>query len=330
MTYNGLQFNGTHITSGTLEMWCNQDRANVYKASKFLVLVHITGGGVLQVTHATVGTATYLTDANGYAIVDLSDLIRAYGNASVVFKQYGGTTSYALAITVAGLINPRTMIIPELADEWSGWAFPNQLYITPPSRMIMAISGQYITFELFATAGMALAHLRELPSGTITDFTNSTRNVTLTNANTNVLEFYRTAGTFKTIKLLPLEECKKYAFITWISATGQKRAHTFEIKEQKHTAKDGYSLLNLAGEWSEVPERVDALTLRIDGLDLYDLWYYSDILTSTNVQVQTEADSELRSVEITDKSVTIPTGGAGYDGVFEFTLNYKKYDAVTM
>ena len=98
---------------------------------------------------------------------------------------------------------------------------------------------------------------------------------------------------------------------------------------RKQTTKNAYSLLPIDGEYIEIKGREDGFTLRLDRLNTYDLWYYSDVLQSSNVQVSDDAQGWQR-VQVTEKSITLPDGEAGTNGVLEIAVNYREYDAVAM
>ena len=74
---------------------------------------------------------------------------------------------------------------------------------------------------------------------------------------------------------------------------------------------------------------MDSVTLVIDELSAYDLWYYSDIITSSKVEVFISGAVGWSQVQVTNKNVTIPDGDAR-NGKLEITINWRRYDAVTM
>ena len=133
----------------------------------------------------------------------------------------------------------------------------------------------------------------------------------------------------------------RYAVIKWRSFVGPYKAHTFKINSQKTEAQDDYSLLMVDNSYKEIKGSEESLILSIDELNTYDLWYYSDILTSSEVSLMVcdgkvfyeisqrqEAVGGIR-LEITTKNVTIPSGERA-DGKLEFEAKIKRYDAVTL
>ena len=75
----------------------------------------------------------------------------------------------------------------------------------------------------------------------------------------------------------------------------------------------------------------EGFTLRLEHLTAYDVWWYSDLLTSDYVAV---ADDSLNSptvttVEALTKSITIPDGSVK-DTAFEIKVKYKTGDAFNL
>ena len=132
----------------------------------------------------------------------------------------------------------------------------------------------------------------------------------------------------------------RYAVIQWRSFVGPYKAHTFKINSQKTETQDNYSPLMVDNSYNEIKGSEESLILSIDELNTYDLWYYSDILTSSEVSLMVcdgkvfyeiskgKAVGGIR-LEITTKSVTMPSGDRA-DGKLEFEAKIKRYDAVTL
>ena len=116
--------------------------------------------------------------------------------------------------------------------------------------------------------------------------------------------------------------------------------HAFDINSQKLESIDTYSLLTPDGSYSNVKGIENSMRLSIDKLTTYDLWYYSDILTSSDVRLVIYDEELVGSIssgrivggiqlEITTKSSTIPSSDRA-DGKLEFEAKIKRYDAVTL
>ena len=84
----------------------------------------------------------------------------------------------------------------------------------------------------------------------------------------------------------------------------------------------------MLNDYDDVKGREDSFTIRLDGLNNYDLWYYADLITSSSVKVTLDGE-KWQKVQVTEKNITLPDGEAN-NGILEISLNYAKYDAVAM
>ena len=75
----------------------------------------------------------------------------------------------------------------------------------------------------------------------------------------------------------------------------------------------------------------EEFTLRLEHLTAYDVWWYSDLLTSDFVAVADDsfASPTSKTVEVTTKSITIPDGSVN-DTTFEIKVKYKTGDAFNL
>ena len=264
--------------------------------------------------------ATYALDSDGNAIIDVTDLIRTYGVANTVdtiylYSDLATSSSDAIGVTfnIVGLIDPASVIIPY---------HPLQQYgalIVPPSKIITSLAqgDDETDAEFYATSGTW----------------NVTGNASLAASKRMIGQingaFTLSDGTH-TQTFTPRErQCGiEYAIVRWESFTGLTRKHVFEVIKPKTENANNYSLLPIENEYIEVKGRVDGLTLRLTGLNAYDLWYYADVINSSKVELTLDGTNWSR-VQVTTKSITIPDG-EGIDGKLEININWKRYDAVAM
>lgn len=257
--------------------------------------------------------ATYTPSSSNELYVDLTDYVRTYPTVSHVYFNSAYFENIAdISVSVVGLINPANVIIPY---------HPLKAYgalIVPPSKLLIAADQQGVEVSEFyktsgtwsviggASLGMSGRVIGQIDSAfTLSDGTHSRKFQPKT----------RHCGV-------------EYAFVKWISFTGIERTHIFEVSKVKTETADAFSLMPIDNEYIEIKGRKDGLSLRLDGLCAYDLWYYSDVITSSNVQVSLDGTNWDR-VQVTTKSITQPDGEGG-DGELEITINWKRYDAVAM
>lgn len=260
--------------------------------------------------------ATYKADNSGSLVIDVTDLSRTYPIDGIAL--YNGSTSLSewLDLEKSGLINPSKMHIPNTKLTEYG------AYVIPPSMMIYDGSYADVHAEFFADNasqwGVDTSY-EEIIDGRIIDTENYSFNLWKNG----------TAAARKHYELQRPICGRDYAYVEWLSFSGIVRKHYFEVVKNKLETENEYSLLNIKNEYTEIKGRRYGFTLRLDGLDEYDLWYYADIISSSSVAV-TFDDRLYRDVQVTTKSITLPDGDAKTKGVLEINVNYSKYDAVAL
>lgn len=75
----------------------------------------------------------------------------------------------------------------------------------------------------------------------------------------------------------------------------------------------------------------EVFTLRLEHLTAYDVWWYSDLLTSDYVLIGDDNSTSLtgKTVEVMTKSITIPDGSIN-DTTFEIKVKYRTGDAFNL
>lgn len=266
--------------------------------------------------------ATYTPNGENEAYVDMTDYIRAYPNVGHVYF-YNQTYFEAvidIQVTVVGIINPAGVYIPP-------FNMPDAL-IVPPERILYAgLSDIRSEFYPTTTTGLTWAVENGIWAANkrfvdaIGDFT-IYRIKSGQDTIAHKSKFYQIGGN-------GFVGCDKpAAAVRWVSFTGVQRVHHFLVRKPTITAADNYQLLTLDNTYNEIKGRVDSLDLYIDELIPYDLWYYADVITSSKVEVTLDGTNWYQ-VQVTNKNVAIPTGEMG-NGKLEITVNWRKYDAVTM
>ena len=257
--------------------------------------------------------------------IDLTDYVRTYPTVASIYIQEEGASACTLSISVKGLINPANVIIPprDINDTFDSLILPPSLILKPIA------SGAALKLECYDTGTYlaATGRIKIQPSGDVVNMQNA-RPLQLPSTATSIEMWHLNDDNYKTIALRELDCDKRYAAVKWISLSGVERCSTFEVMKPKTEAVDQFSLMPIDNEYIEVKGRKDGLTLRLDGLSAYDLWYYSDVMFSSNVQVSLDGTAWDR-VQVTTKSATQPDGGAN-NGKLEIAINWKRYDAVAM
>ena len=271
--------------------------------------------------------ATFTPDTSGNVTIDITDYLRAYNagmNSQITIYLASGASTYTHVTKNVGLISPDNVLAPE------NEAYQNlELKVIAPSVMLEPIASTApIIFEISNQDSyqFATGKVKQLPSETVADFARSN---TLAVTTTEVELWHLTDYVAARSKIKELDDCKNYAAVEWISFTGVKRRHTFEVRKRKVTTDGAFDLLGFNNEYIRIKGRVDGFDLYLDELDAYDMWYYSDVVTSSDVRVSFDGRNWAR-VEVTEKSYTMPDGEAEKNGSVQISVNWKKYDAVNM
>lgn len=269
--------------------------------------------------------ATYRCDADGNVYIDVTDYVRTYsaGLADIWFSGSGFESPKYIEAYVVGLINPANALVP--AHEYSSAA-----YIIPPHKFISANGFSHVlAFELRNTAAITWTFREWDDTGALlhTGIT-AGGGVSLDDTVTSKIELTESGKTITRV-LQPMLCDREYALVQWVSFTGATRRHVWEVVKHTIAPADITAFLTLDDNYREMKGRTDGLTLRLDGLDAYDFWYYADLITSGNVQISLDGGTTYERVQVTGKSTTIPDGNA-INGKLEVTINWRHYDAVNM
>ena len=257
--------------------------------------------------------ATYLPDNASTVLVDLTDYVRANTNvAHLYFYSEENNETYDVTITIAGLISPFRVLIPSHALSVATICPPSLMYCDGVNKLAAELFPDFPFWTIVGDAALR-SDYRQVKDilGAFTLSISIGQNVNR-----------------RTFTTTPLVGCARYAFVRWVSFTGITRVHMFEVAKVKTSTADAYSLLPTDNEFVEIKGREDGFVLRLSGLDAYDTWYYSDLITSSKVEVSMDGTNYER-VQVVSKNVTLPDGEAT-DGKLEIEVNWKRYDAVAM
>lgn len=104
------------------------------------------------------------------------------------------------------------------------------------------------------------------------------------------------------------KDCIQYIDIKWecLFKKDAYKKHKFELYEQSESVDVSQELYNYKDGGLALTEksRKKEITLKLDDLSTYDLWYYSDLLTSSNVFAY--VDGEWQRIQVITKNINIP------------------------
>lgn len=297
---------------------------NLWKQERILIKVTNTAGasvGMWTNLHGSYGSplAIYTTPSSGVLYIDVTDYVRTYPSTITTISIYSDT-QHDLAVSVVGLINPAGIPIPPHIMGDDG------VLIVPPSMILLTFdehdptqteffnptATEYYTLNRGGVAGNPISRF----DGRY-DYMVISKKVGWDYVPVFTARYYR------------MQCDHEYALVRWVSVTGITRISWWEVCKQKVSAVDSYSLLPIDNEYIQIKGREDSFSLRLENLSAYDLWYYSDILTSSKVEISFDGGTTYDRVEVTEKSASIPDGDA-FNGKLDVNVNYKRYDAVAL
>lgn len=299
-----------------------------------------TGTGEPVRVYNDLGTIANYTGFGSYIDIDLTDWVRANEETIQSYNTYiytvipsGGfdvDVDWEIGIQVAGLISPENVLKPDS----NFLHFP----IVAPTKYI---GGEDTICEVYTDyespiPGRSTAWAWYNAQG-VWNSANLSKGLHSLQVDSGykMLAFGSGSKLVNPPKgaIVPIQEqeCEAtYALVRWVSFTGGTKQHVFELVKPKTAVADAYSLEPIDNEYVEIKGRVDGFTLKLDNLSPYDMWYYSDVLTSSKVEVSLDHGTTFDRVQVTNKDIALLNDGSMSNGILEFNVNWKRYDAVNM
>ena len=266
--------------------------------------------------------------ANLDVTLDMSDIVKTYPNPTTATLTDTSTTATITWNASGKLVNPDIIIRPNYGKE-------NLLVNFDPTNggLIFAPSATYPGDTFIGYSG----------GGTITIFYDSIGEDAINN---NIYD-YPTEQTDKKINLytgkdnevVVLElrsfDCRRYCALRWESMFKKNlfKNHTFVIAEISGEADDITECYNVidAGTSRLLKNRVEKCVVLLENLTPYDVWYYSDLITSNNVFFDFIENGQRvgkeRRVQVLSKSITTSMNDAKRVDL-QFEILIKKIEAL--
>lgn len=282
-------------------------------------------------------TSYYLVPTSRELQIDVTDIVRLSddgtfylsgldANGKIVYTERGTCTW-----ETKGLINPYTDIKPtsELLERWTEIAdnvgVDVSVSVAPPSRILEQVNGFPLIIEMHGTQDISVS---PVVSTSQNMFNALKSQITIPNGINEwfVSNDYEriTYGVYGTTER---NGCNKACAVRWISRYGVQKQFVWYYKDLRVNVSEVVSIATIDGTYDERKGYVQGLTLFLDELNAYDYWYYSDIITSSKVEVIIGVGS-WRVVQVDAKNVQIPNNDMGKPKDLEVQINLQAYDAI--
>lgn len=281
--------------------------------------------------------AYYVVPTSRKLQIDVTDIVRLAETGR--FYLYGHDTignavsgeRVACNWTTQGLIDPDKDIKPisELLERWTEIAdyvgVDVSVSLAPPSRILEQL-GFPLIIEMHGTADIAVFPIGST-SPNMFDALRSQITIPYGMNDWFIGNDYEriTYGTYATTER---NGCNNVCVVRWISRYGVQKQFVWYYKDLRVNVSEVVSIATIDGTYDERKGYMHGLTLFLDELNAYDYWYYSDIITSSKVEICVEGSSLWRVVQVDTKNVQIPNNDMGKPKDLEVQINLQGYDAI--
>lgn len=260
------------ITIFDADPYLNERNMLTFRSTKVgTITLYINSVAVMSVTYPK---------ANLDVTLDLSDIVKTYPNPSSVTLTDCTTTATITWASSGKLVNPDTTIRPNYGKE-------NLLVNFDPTNggLIFAPSSTFSGDTFIGYSGGGTITFDMVSSGNDTIDSNMYDYPTeITDKNINIF-----TGNGDEVAVLELRsfDCRRYCALRWESIFKKNlfKNHTFVIAEISGEADDTTECYNVIDDGTSrlLKNRIEKCVVLVENLTTYDVWYYSDLITSNNV-----------------------------------------------
>lgn len=308
------------ITIFDADPYLNERNMMTFRSTK-------VGTITLYINSVTVMSVAY-PKANLDVTLDLSDIVKTYPNPTTATLTDGTTTATITWASSGKLVNPDTTIRPAYNKE-------SLLVNFDPTNggLIFAPSATYPgdTFIAYSGGGNVTFYYYSIGQDTIDnnfyDYPTETTDKTI--------DIYTGNGNEVAVIELRSFDCRRYCALRWESMFKKNlyKNHTFIISEISNEADDTTECYNVVDDGTArlLKNRIEKCVVLLENLTTYDVWYYSDLITSNNVFFDFIQDGQRvgneRRVQVLSKSLSTSMNDAKRVDL-QFELLIKKIDAL--
>ena len=280
--------------------------------------------------------AYYVVPTSRELQIDVTDIVRLAESGIIYLSGYNASGAFVpgesenCEWSTEGLIDPEQEIKPisELLEKWTEKAdavgADVSVSLAPPSRILRQI-GFPLIIEMHGTQDIAVFPVGKR-SPNMFNALKSQITIPYSVKEWFVGNDYEQVnyGVYGTTER---NGCNKAFSVRWISRYGVQKQFVWYYKDLRVNVSEVVSIATIDGTYDERKGYMKGVTLFLDELNEYDYWYYSDIITSSKVEVSIGVGS-WRVVQVDTKNVQIPNNDMGKPKVLEVQINFQKYDAI--
>lgn len=285
----------------------------------------------------------YTPSADGSLVIDVTDLIRIYAASSInelgiQLQEVDAEgedvgTSTTCFITIAGDTNPAQWLVPNHPVMiWQDMGLGMQAGL--PSKILesIGIAHRFPIYGYNTTTNDYLIFVNG-SSQTITD---ERLRLSMT---ARVIEVKKKnqSATLHRQSISLLAPCRTYAAVEWRDRLGMIKRTTWELRAAVENTLGEIELEQIENAYDVRKGKEITATLHLEGLTAYDVWYYGDIATSSDVRVGlsisdydsgTDRLKTTSKVAVTTNKVEIPNGDDGKLYTLDIEIKFKRYDTI--
>lgn len=266
--------------------------------------------------------------ANLDVTLDLSDIVKTYPNPVTAILTDTSTTATITWSASGKLVNPDTTIRPNYGKE-------NLLVNFNPTNggLIFAPSSTFSgdTFIAYSGGGSIIFNYQSIGQDTIDNIIYDYP----TELTDKTIDIYTGKGNEVVVLELRSFDCRRYCALRWESMFKKNlfKNHTFVIAEISGEADDTTECYNVIDDGTSrlLKNRVEKCVVLLENLTTYDVWYYSDLITSNNVFFDFIENGQRvgkeRRVQVLSKSITTSMNDAKRVDL-QFEILIKKIEAL--
>lgn len=297
-------------------------------------------GGVLEIMYMGIVLQFY-DQLDGVFEGDITDIVRMYaagGDADFELVVYapGGEiiTDEFVTMKIVGTIKPENLVMPlhPFIERETLTESHNEGIVVFPS-MIYGKSGDVFTDHSLILAIRVPEVL--LPFVSFHAYRNNVLNTlqyldgaVILPTNVDVVCARFAMVQYNLTRVRPILCDHTYALVRWVGRDGYARQLLWEVEDVQLDHGEQYALYNMNTPFDIRSGAISKMTLKLDNVCAYDYWWYSDIITSSDVRVIVDNEAKFDDsarVQVTTKNVTIPNGDNG--ATLRVNINFRKYDA---